>query len=193
MDPQHTLILALFLILACLIFAVFTYVYRSSVLANRAQKASNNQQQGLQRPNRKRFFLFLILAVTLIILLSVTVQKVPYYYFADEEPDKVVFVAARMFTYTMSSQAIKAGEIPPYEEIILPADKPVEFRVTSLDVTHGFAIYDDQDQLIAQTQAMPGYVNRLRWKFEKPGEYRILCLEFCGLAHAFMVGTFTVQ
>ena len=190
MDQQHSLVLALFLILACLVIAVFIYVYRSSVTI---REAGENQQQGLARPNQKRFFLFTILAAVLIILLSVTVQKVPYYYFAEEEPEKVVFVGALMFTYTMSSQATQPGEIPEYEEIILPVDKTVEFRVTSLDVTHGFAIYDEQNQLIAQTQAMPGYVNRLRWKFDKPGDYRVLCLEFCGLGHAFMAGTFSVQ
>lgn len=190
MDQQHSFILALFLLLACIIMAVFLLVYQSSVRRNRA---INNQQVGLAKPNQKRFFLFIILAAVLIILISVTVQKTPYYFYADKEPKKVVFVAARMFSYTMSSKSIEPGPAPAYEEIVLPAHRPVEFRVTSLDVTHGFAIYDGQHQLIAQTQAMPGYVNRLRWKFDKPGEYRILCLEFCGAAHAFMVGTFSVQ
>ncbi len=37
----------------------------------------------------------------------------------------------------------------------------VEFRVTSLDVNHGMAIFDPDGKLVGQTQAMPGYVNRL--------------------------------
>lgn len=63
------------------------------------------------------------------------------------------------------------------------AGQPVEFLVTSTDVNHGFGLYDEAGQLVAQTQAMPGYVNRLTHVFETPGTYRALCLEYCGLAH----------
>ena len=38
---------------------------------------------------------------------------------------------------------------------------PVEFRVTSTDVNHNFGLYDQSGRLVAQTQAMPGYVNHL--------------------------------
>ena len=67
------------------------------------------------------------------------------------------------------------------EEVV--AGQPVEFRVTSTDVNHGFGLYDGAGRLVAQTQAMPGYVNRLNHVFEMPGTYRVLCLEYCGLAH----------
>lgn len=67
------------------------------------------------------------------------------------------------------------------------AGQPVEFRVTSTDVNHGFAVYDAAGRIVAQTQAMPGYVNRLTHTFEAPGTYRILCLEYCGLAHHDMI------
>ncbi|MBS1668376.1 MAG: hypothetical protein JST58_13450 [Bacteroidetes bacterium] len=77
--------------------------------------------------------------------------------------------------------------------IELPVNKVVEFRVTSFDVNHGFAIYDQSNKLIAQTQAMPGYVNRLRWKFTEPGNYTIFCLEFCGMGHQIMRSSFTVK
>lgn len=70
--------------------------------------------------------------------------------------------------------------------------RPVEFIVSSVDVTHGFGLYDDQLNLLAQTQVMPGYPNRLNITFEKPGTYQILCLEYCGLAHHDMVGEISV-
>jgi len=59
----------------------------------------------------------------------------------------------------------------------------VEFKVTSKDVNHGFALYDPGMRIVAQTQAMPGYINILRHTFSQPGTYHVLCLEFCGLAH----------
>jgi cytochrome c oxidase subunit 2 len=72
------------------------------------------------------------------------------------------------------------------------AGKPVEFHVTGADVNHGFGIYDPQLRLVAQTQAMPGYTNVLRHTFAQPGTYRILCLEYCGLAHHAMMSELTV-
>jgi cytochrome c oxidase subunit 2 len=72
------------------------------------------------------------------------------------------------------------------------SDATVEFRVTSADVNHGFAIYDDELRLIAQTQAMPGYVNVLRVQFPRPGQYRVLCLEYCGLVHHGMAANLEV-
>ncbi|KIF80620.1 cupredoxin domain-containing protein [Noviherbaspirillum autotrophicum] len=65
--------------------------------------------------------------------------------------------------------------------------QPVEFRVTSADINHGFAIYDPDMHLVAQTQAMPGYTNKLNYTFRKKGTYKILCLEYCGIAHHNMM------
>ncbi|HWU68816.1 MAG TPA: hypothetical protein VN046_08060 [Stenotrophobium sp.] len=69
---------------------------------------------------------------------------------------------------------------------------PVEFDVTSDDVNHGFAIYGPDDRIVTQTQAMPGYTNRLLHTFTRPGKYRVLCLEYCGLAHHNMLAEFEV-
>ena len=71
-------------------------------------------------------------------------------------------------------------------------DEPVIFRVTSADVNHAFAIYDPDMQVIAQTQAMPGYFNGLRVRFPRPGQYKVLCLEYCGLVHHSMLATLDV-
>jgi len=72
------------------------------------------------------------------------------------------------------------------DETEVTAGEPVEFHVTSADVNHGLGIYDEAGVLVAQTQAMPGYTNRLRHTFAEPGTYQILCLEYCGLAHHAM-------
>lgn len=72
------------------------------------------------------------------------------------------------------------------------AGKPVTFNVASTDVNHGFGVYDANGQLVAQVQAMPGYINRLTHTFDAPGTYRVLCLEYCGLAHHDMIAEITV-
>ncbi len=70
---------------------------------------------------------------------------------------------------------------------------PVEFRVTSTDVNHGFGVYDPGGTLLFQGQVIPGRIQRLVHTFDDPGTYEVLCLEFCGAKHHEMVTTFEVQ
>jgi cytochrome c oxidase subunit 2 len=74
----------------------------------------------------------------------------------------------------------------------VPAGSRVRFDVTSVDVNHGFGLYDPYGHLIGSVQAMPGYHNRLDLDLTDVGVYRIRCLELCGLNHSTMESTFTV-
>lgn len=76
---------------------------------------------------------------------------------------------------------------------VLPAGEEIRFDVTSVDVNHGFGVYDPDGRLIGSVQAMPGYVNDLRLTFDKLGEYKIRCFEYCGLSHHNMVASFRVE
>ncbi|MCM3117790.1 hypothetical protein M3610_21285 [Neobacillus sp. MER 74] len=71
--------------------------------------------------------------------------------------------------------------------------EPVQFRVTSKDVTHGFGLYDEKLHLIAQTQAMPDYTNIVSITFKKPGTYKIMCLEYCSTGHHVMIKDIVVK
>jgi len=74
----------------------------------------------------------------------------------------------------------------------VPAGTKVRFDVTSVDVNHGFGLYDPHGHLIGSVQAMPGYHNELDLTLAQAGVYRIRCLELCGLNHSTMESTFTV-
>src|SRR5215212_4194653 len=74
----------------------------------------------------------------------------------------------------------------------VPAGQPVEIRVTAADVNHGFGLYDANNRLVTQTQAMPGFTNVIRHVFTAPGTYRVLCLEYCGLGHHTMFSQIVV-
>lgn len=74
----------------------------------------------------------------------------------------------------------------------VPAGTRVRFDVTSVDVNHGFGLYDPHGHLIGSVQAMPGYHNDLDLTFDEPGVYRIRCLELCGLSHSVMQSVFMV-
>ena len=74
----------------------------------------------------------------------------------------------------------------------VPAGTRISFDVTSVDVNHGFGLYDPHGHLIGSVQAMPGYHNKLDLRLTEAGVYRIRCLELCGLMHSTMQNTFTV-
>ena len=74
----------------------------------------------------------------------------------------------------------------------VPAGAHVRFDVTSIDVNHGFGLYDPHGHLIGSVQAMPGYHNKLDLNLTEAGVYQIRCLELCGLSHSTMESTFTV-
>lgn len=74
-------------------------------------------------------------------------------------------------------------------EIRLPAGKPVTFRLTSPDVVHGFEIVGTN----ANTMVIPGYVAQFTTTFARPGEYLIVCHEYCGLGHHAMLGKLIVE
>lgn len=98
---------------------------------------------------------------------------------SDVRSAQVVEAVGRQWLWQLSRDHFVAGV-------------PVEFHVTSQDVNHGFAIYGPDGRIVTQTQAMPGYTNRLIHTFAQPGKYRVLCLEYCGLAHHGMVTGFEV-
>jgi cytochrome c oxidase subunit 2 len=71
----------------------------------------------------------------------------------------------------------------------LPAGRPVRFRVTSPDVLHGFQIVGTNVNLTVA----PGYVSEATATFNEPGEYLVVCNEYCGLGHHSMYGTIVVE
>lgn len=110
---------------------------------------------------------------------SVWLLRVHPYAAAAETP-QVVNVTAGQWYWDLDLAEVRAGS-------------PVDFYVTSIDVNHGFGLYDEGGRLVTQVQAMPGYINRLSHTFAEPGTYQIMCLEYCGLVHHDMVTELVVS
>jgi len=176
---QQTLVFISFLLLSIAIILVFQIVFLTT------KKEAAVSPAGL---NRYRFLFFATLGTTLGLLLFFTLPLSPYLLFADEEPQKVISVVTKQFSFSLLDEAPVKKWVPTKATsgIVLPASGLVEFRVTSQDVNHGFGIYDPENNLVAQVQSMPGYVNRLRVRLDRPGIYNIFCLEYCGLTHFIM-------
>jgi cytochrome c oxidase subunit 2 len=153
--------------IAC-VALVFVYV-----ISQTARQAEAARVQAAAYTIRRWFFPALIVVVVGVTAATLAPFPVPDQHASSQERP-VVKAVGRQWFWELSPGPIEVGV-------------PVEFQVTSADVNHGFGIYDHSGRLLAQTQAMPGITNRLAYTFTRPGKYRVLCLEYCGLAHHGMV------
>jgi len=97
---------------------------------------------------------------------------------ADQDAISINVTGAQ-WSWEIDKQAVPAGAI-------------VVFNVHTKDVNHGMGVMDETGRLLFQTQSMPGYVNQVRYVFDQPGTYKVICLEFCGVAHHDMIDEFKV-
>ncbi len=176
---QQVLVLICFLIVSGALLLIFQIVFHST---------KKEREISPTTVNRYRVLFFAMLGVILGVLLLFTLPRSPYLLFAHEQPEKIIAVVTRQFSFALSDESPEKKWTPTESTsgIVLPAAALVEFRVSSQDVNHGFGIYDPENNLVAQVQSMPGYVNRLRVRLKKPGIYNIFCLEYCGLTHFIM-------
>ena len=165
----------LFIVLSIGWLAIWLFVIRN--VPRMAPEGPINAKVAMIRER----LLFPISAV-LLVLLALSFYWMPYSSSRARtigEPERTVSVDSLQWAWIMSDQEI-------------PVDTVIQFDVTSRDVNHGFGIYSPEGKLLTQTQAMPGYTNKLIWKFDKPGAYTIRCLEYCGIGHHMMLSSFTV-
>ncbi len=156
------------------ILTVFVYV-----AINSQNKVEYEAVQKVSYSIRSKFFWLLF--ATFIILTVITLRNLPY--------------AAQHKNISADTQNVEATGYQWYWKLStnkVVANKPVVFNVKSADVNHGMAIYDDTLTLLTQVQAMPGYENKLQYTFTRPGNYKVMCLEYCGMAHHAMIAELIV-
>lgn len=122
------------------------------LVAVRAREAVPN---GNAPVYRVRKYYAAVLAVGLTGLMAFTLPRIPYDAYTDAAPAAHVQVTGRMWSWQLHLQGAGATA----GSLVLPVGRVIAFDVSSGDVNHGFAVYDDQGHLLGQAQAMPGYVN----------------------------------
>ena len=164
---KQLVILALWLALSTIVVVVFAWVVSST----RRPAPQGEVQPGGYRLRRLWGWFY---GTLLVAAFLVTLWTVPYAWAqgSSAKPALVVHVYAHQFAFTMPQK--------------LPAQTPIEFLVTSLDVNHDMGIYSPQGVLLGQVQAMPDYTNVFFFTFPAPGRYIIRCLELCGAGHSSM-------
>ena len=134
-----------------------------------------------EKSTAMRVWFFWILIVAGVVIAVITMLDLPYAATRGDTPENavVVDVEGRQWLWQVSEAELNAGDT-------------VVFNVTAGDVNHGLGIYDPDMRMVGQVQAMPGYVNVLALTLDRPGTYKMLCMEYCGLVHHAMVSEFTV-
>ncbi|AZH24214.1 cytochrome c oxidase subunit II [Haloplanus aerogenes] len=89
-----------------------------------------------------------------------------------------VHVVARQFLF-------QPGTTSP---IRVPANSEVTFYITSADVVHGFEVAGTNINVMV----IPGQVAEITVRFDDPGQYGIVCHEYCGAGHHTMAGQLVV-
>jgi cytochrome c oxidase subunit II len=97
-------------------------------------------------------------------------------------PPLQVQVVAQQWKFTFRFPSYGGVETGHLE---LPANRLIEFHVTSLDVIHSFWAY----QLGVKADANPGVDNIAYVQTKKPLTFNIHCAELCGVWHGYMFDT----
>ena len=76
-------------------------------------------------------------------------------------------------------------KLPP-NGIEIKVGEFVEFVATSKDVTYGLGAFRSDGSMAFQMQVLPGYENKILWKFDTPGAYDVRSTEYSGPRHSEM-------
>jgi cytochrome c oxidase subunit II len=97
---------------------------------------------------------------------------------AKQKNEMVVNVTGEQFTWTFEYPSDKLTS----SELVLPVDRPVEFKIQTKDVIHSFWV----PQFRLKSDAVPGLTTTIRVTPDKPGRYEVVCAELCGIGHSTM-------
>lgn len=100
-------------------------------------------------------------------------------------PDDAIPVKAiaRMWSWTFEYENGKKSD-----KLIVPEGKPVLLNLISVDVNH--ALYVPAFRI--KEDVVPGRENYMWFTANEQGSYDLLCAEYCGLRHAYMLTTVEV-
>jgi cytochrome c oxidase subunit II len=97
----------------------------------------------------------------------------------------VVNVTGQQFAWSFDYPA--QGKLQS-NELVLPKDRPVHFKIHTKDVLHDFWV----PEFRLKSDAVPGITTDIRVTPSRLGSYPVVCAELCGIGHATMRQTVRV-
>ncbi|VBB46035.1 Cytochrome c oxidase, subunit II [uncultured Paludibacter sp.] len=123
---------------------------------------------------KKLFYTFVsILIVAGVSLHIVTFNTIPW---APLDLNRAEITPNKVFDISMANHQFKL----PSEKLVIKQGEKALFKVTSEDLTYGFGVFRQDNSMVFQMQVVPGHMNDILWKFEKPGVYTIRSTEYSG-------------
>ena len=159
------------LVVTLVLMAVVTLAFVASVRASGIAETSTNVES-------RRMTLIWSMVVVGVIVTFASLWQWPHA-ISDSGQEVTINATGSQWSWEIDKEEVSSG-------------KTVVFNVHTTDVTHGLGLVDPSGRLLFQTQAMPGYVNKVQHVLETPGTYQVICLEFCGIAHHVMTSEFEV-
>lgn len=119
----------------------------------------------------------------------------------------------RVESFKSSTEAVDSGYTPPDEKVyiggrrynweglriegeplVLETGREYEFHMGAYDVQHAVSMRPEHTlSKQINLDIMPGYEWVMPMTFEEPGEYHVICTEFCGNGHEGMHSSFIVE
>jgi cytochrome c oxidase subunit II len=97
---------------------------------------------------------------------------------AKAQDEMVVNVTGQQFTWTFEYPEDEVNS----NELVLPVDQPIEFKIKTNDVLHSFWV----PAFRLKSDAVPGLTTIIRLTPDRVGRYEVVCAELCGLGHSTM-------
>lgn len=153
------------------LIVIFSYRYRRNAKVNRAGAPSS--ARGLEAAWT---------IAPLVVFLALFAWSARQYALQSQAPRDAtrVFVVAKQWMWTVEHPNGRR-EI---NELHIPVDTPIKLIMTSQDVIHSFFVPAFRNK----RDVVPGRYSTIWFRADRPGEYLLLCAEYCGTDHSEMKG-----
>lgn len=78
-----------------------------------------------------------------------------------------------------------------YPDLVLEVGEPYRIWLSAADTLHGYSIVGKGQNI--NLEVAPGHAYGVTFTPDEPGEYLIVCNEYCGLGHQMMLGRIFVE
>ena len=112
-------------------------------------------------------------------------EKIKTFMAQHERPDGLVQVPPGGEGYIM------AARYRFYPELVVQAGQEVRIWISAADALHGFSIVGGGQNI--NLEIAPEHAYGVTFTPDEPGEYLIVCNEYCGLGHHVMKGRIVVE
>ncbi|MGB9593511.1 MAG: hypothetical protein ACPL7R_05185 [Anaerolineae bacterium] len=127
---------------------------------------------------RERNWLLVLVGVFLLVNVLTLSPLVPWQkwlLWSRPTPDRIVPVEFENYQIRL-----------PQGGVEVKVNEFVQFVATSKDVTYGFGVFRPDGTMVFQMQVLPGYQNKITWRFDTPGVYDVRSTEYSGPRHPEM-------